>query len=88
MTQPLSKRYSIADQGIILILFRFYNEKIEAIKDLKEYIFWLIDYFKKIYSEIYLILNSGFELNLTDEIKIKIIIEESFLIFLNKSVDF
>ena len=80
LTQPLSKIYSIADQAIILFLFKFYSDKVQEIKNLKEFIFWIIDYFKKVYKNVYLILKSGKEVDLINENEIKKIIEEAFLI--------
>lgn len=81
LTQPMEKTYTIADQAIILFLFRFFIKNLKEIKNLKKYIFWIIEYIKINNFEIYSTLNIGNSLTEENRKKLEEIIKETFVFF-------
>jgi F-type H+/Na+-transporting ATPase subunit alpha len=60
MNQTVGMNYTVADEFLILFLFKNYNLELQEKKDHVLYIKWLIDFVKLAYEDVYIELNKGF----------------------------
>jgi len=86
LIQKLGKLYSVADEAIILYVFRNWYKQIKNIENITEFIEWLIEFIKSTRTELYETLNSG-EILIENEIlrKLDEIILECITIFPNNN---
>jgi F-type H+-transporting ATPase subunit alpha len=68
LKQNLLKNYDSCQKYIILYIFQYHHKLIQAIKEHENFLYWVFDFFKYTYSNLYLKLSNGEMLN-TEELK-------------------